>query len=129
MQEKIWTVVEHDGGEILSVLAYDHESEAQSFARDMMTAGKAQYTVLATTIHRRHEAEEAIAHVEFPEFNTKCIECLVDTSSIPEEGQEAAVKFLEEHRGEIQKNAEEMVDQYIKKAITDFFAHDRIILG
>ena len=41
----------------------------------------------------------------------------------------AAAKYLEEHRCELQKDAQKMVDKYIKKAITDFFAEDRIILG
>ena len=50
-------------------------------------------------------------------------------SGVPEDRQDAAAKYLEEHRADLQKNAQEMVDKYIKKAITDFFADDRIILG
>lgn len=50
-------------------------------------------------------------------------------SGVPEDKQDAAAKYLEEHRCELQKDAQKMVDKYIKKAITDFFAEDRIILG
>ena len=79
--------------------------------------------------HRRHEKEAALAHIELPEFSTKCIECLVDIPSIPDEEKEAAAKYLEEHRGEIQKNAEEIVDGYIRNALTEFFDDDRVIHG
>ena len=76
-----------------------------------------------------HEKEAALAHIELPEFSTKCIECLVDIPSIPDEEKEAAAKYLEEHRGEIQKNAEEIVDGYIRNALTEFFDDDRVIHG
>ena len=48
---------------------------------------------------------------------------------IPDEEKEAAAKYLEEHRGEIQKNAEEIVDGYIRNALTEFFDDDRVIHG
>ena len=129
MQEKIWVVIQQEGGGIASVLALDFEADAQNVAQEMTAAGRGINTVLQTTVNRRHEAEEAISHVDLPEFNKECIECIVDMSGVPEDRQDAAAKYLEEHRADLQKNAQEMVDKYIKKAITDFFADDRIILG
>ena len=78
---------------------------------------------------QRREAEEAIARVDLPEFNTECIECIIDMSGVPEDKQDAAARYLEEHRCDLQKDAQKMVDTYIKKAITDFFADERTILG
>ncbi|MDO5116297.1 MAG: hypothetical protein Q4D58_09400 [Synergistaceae bacterium] len=129
MQEIIWVVVQQDCNGIASVLAFDHEADARNFAQEMDAAGNGTNAVVRTTVNRRHEAEEAIALVELPEFNTECIECIVDISNIPEEKQAAAARYLEEHHDDLQKDAQEMVDKYIKKAITDFFADDRIILG
>ena len=129
MQEKLWVVIQQDCNGIASVLAFDFEADAQNFAQDMTAAGKGTNTVVQTTVNRRREAEAAIAHVDLPEFNTECIECIIDMSGVPEDKQDAAAKYLEEHRCELQKDAQKMVDKYIKKAITDFFAEDRIILG
>lgn len=129
MQEKVWAVVCQDCNGINSVLVFDHETDARHFAEEMDAGKKGTHTVFATSVHRRHEKEAALAHIELPEFSTKCIECLVDVPSIPEEEKEAAAKYLEEHRGEIQKNAEEIVDGYIRNALTEFFDDDRIIHG
>ena len=129
MQEKLWGVIQQDCNGIASVLAFDFEADAQNFAQEMTAAGKGTNTVVQTTVNRRREAEAAIAHVDLPEFNTECIECIIDMSGVPEDKQDAAAKYLEEHRCELQKDAQKMVDKYIKKAITDFFAEDRIILG
>ena len=129
MQEKVWVDIQQDCNGIASVLAFDFEADAQNFAQEMTAAGKGTNTVVQTTVNRRREAEAAIAHVDLPEFNTECIECIIDMSGVPEDKQDAAAKYLEEHRCELQKDAQKMVDKYIKKAITDFFAEDRIILG
>ena len=129
MQEKLWVVIQQDCNGIASVLAFDFEADAQNFAQEMTAAGTGTNTVVQTTVNRRREAEAAIAHVDLPEFNTECIECIIDMSGVPEDKQDAAAKYLEEHRCELQKDAQKMVDKYIKKAITDFFAEDRIILG
>ena len=129
MQVKLWVVIQQDCNGIASVLAFDFEADAQNFAQEMTAAGKGTNTVVQTTVNRRREAEAAIAHVDLPEFNTECIECIIDMSGVPEDKQDAAAKYLEEHRCELQKDAQKMVDKYIKKAITDFFAEDRIILG
>ena len=129
MQEKLWVVIQQDCNGIASVLAFAFEADAQNFAQEMTAAGKGTNTVVQTTVNRRREAEAAIAHVDLPEFNTECIECIIDMSGVPEDKQDAAAKYLEEHRCELQKDAQKMVDKYIKKAITDFFAEDRIILG
>ena len=129
MQEKLWVVIQQDCNGIASVLAFDFEADAQNFAQEMTAAGKGTNTVVQTTVNRRRQAEAAIAHVDLPEFNTECIECIIDMSGVPEDKQDAAAKYLEEHRCELQKDAQKMVDKYIKKAITDFFAEDRIILG
>ena len=129
MQEKGWAVVCQDADGVNSVLVFDHEADARHFAHEMESGGKGTHAVFATSVHRRHETEAALAHIELPEFSTKCIECLVDIPSIPDNEKEAAVKYLEEHRGEIQKNAEEIVDGYIRNALTDFFDDDRIIHG
>ncbi len=131
MQEKVWAVVCQDCSGINSVLVFDHETDARHFAHEMEAGGKGQYSVFATSVNRRHETEALahIAHIELPEFNTKCIECLVDIASIPEDEKDAAAKYLEEHRTEILENAEEIVDGYIRSALTDFFEDDRVILG
>ena len=142
MQEKVWAVVCQDCNGINSVLVFDHETDARHFAEEMDAGKKGTHTVFATSVHRRHEKEAALAHIELPEFkeaalahielpefSTKCIECLVDIPSIPDEEKEAAAKYLEEHRGEIQKNAEEIVDGYIRNALTEFFDDDRVIHG
>lgn len=129
MQKKLWVVIQQDCNGIASVLVFDFEADAQNFAQEMTAAGKGTNTVVQTTVNRRREAEAAIAHVDLPEFNTECIECIIDMSGVPEDKQDAAAKYLEEHRCELQKDAQKMVDKYIKKAITDFFAEDRIILG
>lgn len=129
MQEKVWAVVCQDADGVSSVLVFDQEADAQHFANEMDAGKKGTHTVFATSVHRRHEKEAALAHIELPEFSTKCIECLVDVASMADDEKEAAVKYLEEHRGEIQKNAEEIVDGYIRNALTEFFDDDRIIHG
>lgn len=129
MQEKIWVVIQRNGSEIASVLAFDHETDAQNFAQEMDAAGRGSNDIYQTTVSRRREGEELLSHVELPEFNTECIECLVDLSGVTEARQLAASKYFKEHREDLQKNAREMVDKYIKKAITDFFCDDRVILG
>lgn len=129
MQEKIWVVIQQKCGEIGTVLAFDTEADAQNFAEEMTAAGNGTHTVFQTTLDKSSEADAMTAHVELPEFNTECIECLIDMSGVTEEQQGTAAKYLEEHRGELQKNAQKMVDTYLKKAITDFMADDRVILG
>ncbi|OUO93695.1 hypothetical protein [Cloacibacillus sp. An23] len=129
MQEKVWAVVCQGEDGVGSVLVFDSETDARHFADEMNAGGKGTHKVFETSVHRRQEKEAALAHIELPEFSAKCIECLVDVASIPEEEKDAAAKYLEEHRGEIQRNAEEIVDGYIKKALTDFFDEDRVIHG
>ncbi len=129
MQEKVWAVVCQEDGVVGSVLVFDCAADAEHFANEMTAGGKGTYAVFPTSVKRRHETEAALAHIELPEFNAKCIECLVDIASIHDGEKDAAAKYLEEHRGEIQKNAEEMVDGYIRNALTDFFEEDRVIHG
>ncbi len=128
MQEKVWAVVCQDAGGVSSVLVFDHETDARHFAEEMNAGKSGTNTVFATSVHRRHEKEAALAHIELPDFS-RCIECLVDMASIPEKEKESAAKYFEEHRDEIRKDAEEIVDSYIKNALTDFFEDDRVIHG
>ena len=94
MQEKVWAVVCQDAGGVQSVLVFDHESDARHFAHEMEAGGKGTHAVFATSVHRRHEKEAALAHIELPEFSTKCIECLVDIPSIPDEEKEAKFRKM-----------------------------------
>ncbi len=129
MQEKVWVVIQQCCGELGSVLAFDTEADAQNFAEEMTAAGKGTNTVVQTTLDRSSDADRMLSHVDLPEFDTECIECLVDMSDVPEAKQDTAAKFLADHREELQKNAQQMVDTYIKKALTDYITDDRVILG
>lgn len=129
MQEKVWAVVCQDDGGVNSVLVFDCEEDAEHFAGEMNLGGPGSYKVFPTSVNRRSETEAALSRIELPEFSAKCIECLVDIASVPEEERTAAAKYLEEHREELTKNAEELVDGYIRKAITEFFDDDRVIYG
>lgn len=129
MQEKVWAVVCQDDGGVNSVLVFDCEEDAEHFAGEMNLGGPGNYKVFPTSVNRRSETEAALSRIELPEFSAKCIECLVDIASVPEEERTAAAKYLEEHREELTKNAEGLVDAYIRKAITEFFDEDRVIHG
>ena len=131
MQEKIWVVIQQDCNGIASVLAFDYEADAQNFAQEMTAMGKGTNTVIETTINRRREAEEAGAAFVMGRVTSilPMGVSFIDMSGVPEDKQDAAARYLEEHRCDLQKDAQKMVDTYIKKAITDFFADERTILG
>ncbi len=128
MQEKLWAVVQIKAGEPEVVLVFDEKGDAEYFAEELSGEGKC--VVVSTSLSRHNEAEESLARIELPEFNSECIECLImDGHQLSEEKQEAAAKFLEEHRCEIQSGAEKAANAYIKKSLNEYLLNERVILG
>ena len=75
MQEKLWAVVQIKAGEPEVVLVFDEKGDAEYFAEELSGEGKC--VVVSTSLSRHNEAEESLARIELPEFNSECIECLI----------------------------------------------------
>jgi len=112
---------------------FDNESDARNFAMEMGAAGRGKYEVIETPMNTRSERIEREPHwVDLANINAPCIECLMEDFSAmkgkPVNEKECA-EFLEKHKEELQKKSDEIVHEYLKKAIADYVDNERIVLG
>ncbi len=131
IQEKIWVVVAQNGAEITESYVFDSLADAENFAEEVKTVQPAEYTIISSVLNRR-ETESESHLVDLPDFNTECIECLIeeiDAEAAKQLDAEACAKFFEENKCELQKGADELVQDYLRKRLADFIHNERVILG
>lgn len=133
MQEKYWVVTLTQGLEVTHADIFDNEKDAENYAREMVASKQGNYQVLSAVMNRRSElVGEEQRWAELTDFNSDCIECLVEDLSgcAPIEfNADACAKFLAEHKNDLQKHANEIVYEYIRREIREFIDNDRVILG
>lgn len=130
MDLKVWAVAHMQGIEVTDISVFDNKADAENYAHEMSTRKIGSYQVLESVLNSRASLNEAHL-VELPEFNSECVECLVDSYDIDQvkfDADECAA-FLEKHKEEFQHKADEMVQDYLKKELHDYLLGERIILG
>lgn len=131
--DKIWVASLVSGLQPEQLEVFDNESDARNFALEMQSAGRGEYKVLETTMNRRAEKIKGEPHwIDFTNLNSHCIECLQEDYSaaagLPVD-EKACAEFIEAHKDELQKKSNQMVNGYLKKAISDYVNNERIVLG
>ena len=133
MQKKVWVVTLMEGLEVTEAAVFDNESDADNYAHEMASSHKGNYQVLSSGLNSRTDfAEEETHWAALPDFDAECMECLFEEiSGTPAEGvdPELCAKFLEEHKVDFQKKADEIVHEYLRKELQDYLLNERIILG
>jgi hypothetical protein len=132
MQQKVWVVALTQGQEVTQAAVFDNESDAENYAQEMISSEKGNYQILSSVLSSRKETEEETHWAALPDFDSGCIECLFEEiSAVPGEDidAEACTKFLEEHKVDFQKKADEIVQEYLRKEIRDYLFNERVILG
>ncbi|MDL2298040.1 hypothetical protein LJC40_02690 [Synergistaceae bacterium OttesenSCG-928-D05] len=133
MTEKVWAVTLSDGLKVTQIELFDNESDADNFAHEMASSGKGHYQVLETNLNMRDEKIAGEPRwTELTTFNAQCIECLVQDIIHEQEkpfDEAACAKFLEEHKVELQKEADDVIHELLKKRLHDYVNNERIILG
>ena len=130
IQEKIWVVVAQNGSEITESYVFDNLADAENFVEEIKPVQPGEYTILSSVLNRRETAESHL--VELPDFNTDCIECLIeeiDAEAAKQLDAEACARFFEENKCDLQKDADELVQDYLRKRLADFIHNERVILG
>lgn len=131
--DKVWvaSLVPNLQPEQLEV--FDNESDAYNFALEMHTAGSGEYKVLETPVNSRDDKIKGEPHwIDFTSLNAQCIECLLeDFSTVAGQpvDERACVEFIEKHKDELQEKSNHIVNEYLKKAISDYVNNERIVLG
>lgn len=133
MQEKVWVVTHIQGLEVTDANVFNNEADASNYAHEMAAVNDGSYQVITSVLNSREAMEEEAAHwVVLPDFDAGCLECLVQevAEDFKEEFDEAAcAKFFEENKDQIQKKADEIVHDYLRKELKDYISNERVILG
>ena len=133
MQEKVWVVTHIQGLEVTDANVFNNESDAANYAQEMAAVNTGSYQITESVLNSREAIEEDSARwAVLPEFGTECMECIVQevAEDAEEEFDEAAcAKFFEEKKEELQKKADEMVHEYLRKELKDYINNERVILG
>ena len=133
MQENVWVVTISQGPDVTDAEVFDNEADAENFAQEMAIQHNGSYKVIKSAFNSRKKITEAAQHwVELPDFDTQCIECLFEEISDVQQEEldtEACAKFLEEHKDNLQKKADEIVQEYLRKELHDYLLNERVILG
>ncbi|MDD4160676.1 MAG: hypothetical protein PHO18_07005 [Synergistaceae bacterium] len=133
MQKKVWVVTHTQGLEVTDNSVFDNEADAANYAHEMATSGKGSYQVLASVLNSREAINEESMHwTAVPEFDAECLECLVQ--EVAEEAkeefdEEACAEFFEKNKDQLQKHADEIVHEYLRKELRDYINNERVILG
>lgn len=112
---------------------FDNESDARNFALEMEASGRGKCRIIETPVSRRAEEIKGEPHwIDFASLNAHCIECLLEDFSVvsgkPVDEKECA-EFINKHKEELQKKSEEFVQEYLKKAVSDYINNERVVLG
>lgn len=130
MNEKVWVVTHTQGAEVVDANVFDNRADASNYADEMSAGGKGRYVITESVLNTR-AATDADHLVEMPEFDSGCIECMVDDYQIDHDKFDAdkAVAYFREHQYELKEKADSMVKDYIKKELHDYLLGERVILG
>lgn len=131
--KKIWIASLLQGLTSDKLEVFDNEADARNYAQEMEASGKGEYNVIESPVNSRAEKIEGEPHwVDFANLNAFCIECLLEDfgamKGMPID-EEACAEFLGKHKDELQKKSDEMVHEYLRKAISDYVNNERIVLG
>lgn len=133
MNSKVWVVTLTQGLEVTEAAVFDKESDAEHYAHEMAASKQGNYQILSSVLNSRAELEQEETHwAEIADFDTACIECLFEElSAVSEEefDRKACTLFLEEHKDDLQKKADEIVHEYLRKELRDYISNERVILG
>lgn len=133
MQEKVWVVTHIQGSEVTDASVFDSKADAENYAEEMAAANIGTYNVVESVHNSRKAMEEdSIRWTSLPELGAECIECLVEELAEETEekfDEEACAKFFEEKKEELQKKADEMVHEYLRRELRDYINNERVILG
>lgn len=133
MNEKIWAVTLTEGNAVSQIELFDNEADAENFSHEMAASGAGHYQVLASGLNKRNQKIAGEPHwSDVTALDSQCIECLVQEVNPSQEkpfDEDACAKFLEEHKSELQKEAEIAVHELLKKRLHDYVNDERIILG
>lgn len=131
--KKVWVASLLQGLTSGGIEVFDNEADARNYAQEMESSGKGAYKVVESPINSRAEKIEREPHwVDFANLNSLCIECLLEDFGTMEGmslDEEACAEFLGKHKDELQKKSDEMVHEYLRKAISDYINNERIVLG
>lgn len=133
MQEKVWVVTHIQGLEVTDASVFNNEADAANYAQEMAEVNTGSYQVTESVMNSREAMEKDSARwVVLPEFDADCLECLVQevAEDVEEEFDETAcAKFFEEKKDKLQKKADEIVHDYLRKELKDYINNERVILG
>lgn len=133
MQEKVWVVTHIQGLEVTEASVFDNEADATNYAHEMASANTGTYRVIESVLNSREVMEkESEEWVSLPDFDANCIECVIQevAEDAKEEFDEAAcAKFFEDNKRKLQKEADKIVHEYLRKEFRDHLDPERIILG
>jgi len=133
MQEYVWIVIPSQGMNITEAEVFDNEADAENFAQEMTVQNKGSYSIIKSAVNSRAKISEEAQHwAELPDFDTECVECLVEEiTGVPQENfdPDACAKFLEENKEKLQQKADEIVQEYIRSELENYFLNERVILG
>jgi len=133
MQEKVWVVTHIQGLEVTDASVFNNEADAENYAQEMAEVNTGSYQVTESVMNSREAMEKDSARwVVLPEFDADCLECLVQevAEDVEEEFDETAcAKFFEEKKDKLQKKADEIVHDYLRKELKDYINNERVILG
>lgn len=133
MQKKVWVVTHIQGLEVTDASVFSNESDATNYAHEMASAKTGTYRVIESVLNSREVMEEeAEEWVSMPAFDANCMECVVQevAEDFKEEFDEVAcTKFFEENKDKLQKEADKIVQEYLRKELRDHISPERIILG
>ena len=133
MQEKVWVVTHIQGLEVTDANVFNNEADASNYAHEMAAVNDGSYQVITSVLNSREAMEEEAAHwAVLADFDASCLECLVQevAEDVKEEFDEAAcAKFFEENKDQIQKKADEIVHDYLRKELKDYINNERVILA
>ena len=130
MNDKVWVVTHTQGAVVVDTNVFDNKADAANYAEEMAAGGKGSY-VLSEAVLNTRTATDAAHLVEMPDFDSDCIECMVDDYQIDHDkfNADKAAAFLKEHQTEFKEKADSMVEDYIKKELHDYLLGERVILG
>ena len=132
MQEKVWVVTHIQGLEVTDASVFDNMADATNYAHEMTTVNSGTDSVLESVMNNRGAMEQdSVRWVALPEFGPDCIECIVEELAeghTEDFDEEACAEFFEKKKDELQKKADEIVHEYLRKEFSDYINNERVIL-
>lgn len=112
---------------------FDNEADARNFSMEMAASSLGRYTIIETPVNMRGSKISGEPHwVDYASLHAHCIECIQEDFSAKTGvtiNEKDCAEFMEKHGKELQKKSDEIVQEYIKKTISDYINNERIVLG